>query len=318
MRLVANLRQQAGITLNLRTLFENPTPERLAPHLDGTLQDQGPVLSAGMGRIDTNTVTLSHGQSRLWALDRVDGPSATYNMAVAIDLEGTLDFDALRQSLVAIIARHQPLHTVMAENHDGLPIGRLLSAPSEEAVLEVVDFSQNFHQEPLVAQSNLDAWVKRQAARVFDLQRDLPFRALLAVKGPQRAVLSLTMHHHAGDGISSNIIAQDLEHAYQAYLTGNKPSWTALPVQYADWAKWQQLSLDPTIESKIERAKKRLADMPEMLTLPVDHPRTAQRTRRASYLPVSIEAHTVSQLEQLAHAQGTPFSRSFLPPMPQP
>jgi amino acid adenylation domain-containing protein len=88
-------------------------------------------------------------------------------------------------------------------------------------------------------------------------------------------------------------------------LTGEAPNWLPLPVQYADWAKWQQLSLEPIIESKIERAKKRLADMPEMLTLPVDHPRTAQRAHRAGYLPVSIPAQTVRQLEQLAQHQGT-------------
>jgi non-ribosomal peptide synthetase component F len=113
------------------------------------------------------------------------------------------------------------------------------------------------------------------------------------------------MHHHAGDGISSNIIAKDLEYAYLAYQSGSHPKWSALTVQYADWAMWQQQSLQPVLEAKIERAKKRLVEMPEMLTLPVDHPRTAQRAHRAGYLPISITANTVQQLEALAQEQGT-------------
>jgi amino acid adenylation domain-containing protein len=305
MRLLARLQAETGKKLSLRTLFDCLTPERLAPHLDASAQDQGPVLVEGMGRIDTNTVTLSYGQSRLWTLDRVEGPSATYNMAVAIALEGALDIEALRASLVAVIDRHQPLRTVLTEDADGSPIGRLLNAPSKDDVLSIVDFSQAFQQDPLVAQHQLDAWVTEQAACPFDLEHDQPFRAYLAVTQPQRAVLTLTMHHHAGDGISSNIIAKDLEYAYLAYQSGSHPNWTALPVQYADWAMWQQQSLQPVLEAKIERAKKRLVDIPEMLTLPVDHPRTAQRAHRAGYLPVCIPANTVKQLEQLAHDQGT-------------
>ena len=45
--------------------------------------------------------------------------------------------------------------------------------------------------------------------------------------------------------------------------------------------------------------------MPELLTLPLDYPRTAQRARRASYLPIKISTQTVQQLEKIALAQET-------------
>jgi len=130
MRLVAQLRQLSGTAIALRTLFECPTPALLAPHLETNAPDQGPQLVAGMGRIDDNTVTLSYGQSRLWTLDRVDGASATYNMAVAVYLDGTLDERALRQALVALVSRHQPLRTLITESEDGTPLGRLIPVPS--------------------------------------------------------------------------------------------------------------------------------------------------------------------------------------------
>ena len=305
MRLVAQIRQQTGVVIGLRTLFECPTPELLAPHLQTPVIDQGPQLVAGMGRIDNDTVVLSYGQSRLWTLDRVDGASATYNMAVAVYLDGALDISALRQSLVAIIARHQPLRTVISEADDGTPMGRLLAVPQAEAILTTFDLSVEFAKDPTLAQSTLKARIEQQAAIPFDLQHDLPLRAQLTITRPDHAVLCLTLHHHAGDGISANIIAKELAQAYQAYKACHAPDWAPLAVQYSDWALWQQLSLQANIEPKLERARKRLADMPELLTLPVDHPRTAQRAHRAGYLPVNIPAQTVHQLEQLARDQGT-------------
>jgi amino acid adenylation domain-containing protein len=305
MRLVAQLRQRSGIVLALRMLFECPTPGSLSRHIETLAIDLGPQLVAGMGRIREDTVALSYGQHRLWALDRVDGASATYNMAVAISFNGALNIEALRQSLVALIKRHQSLRTVMTEDHEGMAHGRLLEVPAPEAMLAIKDLSADFALDPIASQTMLKALIASQAARPFDLQHDLPLRAHLAITGPQQGVLSLTLHHHAGDGVSAHIIARELEQAYQAFCLGQAPDWAPIAVQYSDWAVWQQLSLESSLAPKLERARQRLANMPELLTLPLDHPRTAQRARRAGYLPVSIPAHIVQQLERLAQTQGT-------------
>ena len=305
MRLISRLRQFHKLELSLASLFANPTPESLALHLQTISSANQPELAAGMGRIDQETVTLSYGQSRLWALDRVDGASATYNMAVAIDLKGQLNVLALRQALVAIIDRHQALRTVIIESADGSPIGRLLTPPSIEAVLDTQDQSKYFDKDPSQAAIDLQASLAQFAAQPFALQCDLPVRAKLITCQPQHHVLALVMHHHAGDGVSVNIFARELSVAYQAYCSGLQPSWPSLTVQYSDWAVWQQQSLQATLELKLERARQRLSALPALLTLPLDYPRTAQRARRAEYLPIEISVRIVSQLEALAVAQDT-------------
>jgi hypothetical protein len=54
MRLIARLRVLRGAVLHLRTLFENTTPESLAPHLDSLEDDDEPMLVRGFGRITEN------------------------------------------------------------------------------------------------------------------------------------------------------------------------------------------------------------------------------------------------------------------------
>lgn len=305
MRLVAQIRQRLGITIPLRVLFESPTPELLAPYLQAINLDRDVKLLAGMGSIDKDTITLSYGQSRLWTLDRVDGASATYNMAAAIDLRGYLDIPALRQALVALIERHQVLRTVITESEDGTPIGRLVALPDTQSVLTTLDLSDNFDKEPNQADANLQTLLGQLASKPFALHNDMPLRVHLISTRPNEYVLVFVMHHHAGDGESVNIFARDLDVAYRAYRSGKEPNWRQLTVQYSDWAAWQQKTLQATIEAKLERVKERLKDMPGLLTLPVDYPRTAQRARRASYLPVEIPTRTVVQLEALALAHDT-------------
>jgi amino acid adenylation domain-containing protein len=305
MRLVAQIRQRLGITISLRVLFESPTPELLAPHLQTIHIDRGVELVAGMGSIDPETVTLSYGQSRLWALDRVDGASATYNMAVAIELSGHLDIPALRQALIALIDRHQALRTVITESEDGTPVGRLLALPNTQTVLSTIDLSDDFMKEPDRADANLHTLLEQLAAKPFALDRDMPLRAHLISIRPDEHVLAFVVHHHAGDGVSVNIFARELDEAYRAYCGGQAPNWRPLTVQYSDWAAWQRKTLQATIDARLEHAKKRLSGMPELLTLPIDYPRTAQRARRAAYLPVEIPVRTVVQLEALALAQDT-------------
>ncbi|HEX2243884.1 MAG TPA: condensation domain-containing protein, partial [Gammaproteobacteria bacterium] len=56
-------------------------------------------------------LSLSFAQERLWFLEQLEGPSATYTIAVGLKLEGVLKREALKQSLEALVARHEVLRT---------------------------------------------------------------------------------------------------------------------------------------------------------------------------------------------------------------
>ncbi|MFR9677030.1 hypothetical protein, partial [Streptomyces sp. TR06-5] len=64
-----------------------------------------------------------------------------------------------------------------------------------------------------------------------------------------------------------------------------EPAWDELPVQYADYALWQQEMLgdadDPgsVLATQLDHWRTALADLPDRIELPVDRPRTSDPDR---------------------------------------
>ncbi|MBZ1351825.1 non-ribosomal peptide synthetase, partial [Alcaligenaceae bacterium LF4-65] len=179
----------------------------------------------------------------------------------------------------------------------------LLPAPDAQTLITVTDLSGIDSR--LERERQLSELIRLETAKPFDLSHDLSLRAGVIVLGRQESVFTLTMHHQAGDGVSMAVLTRELMQGYSAYCLGAEPQWAPLPIQYCDWAAWQQASLEQGLEAKVARAKARLANAPESLTLPVDYARDPDRMRRAAYMSVRIEAPVVQALEALARRENT-------------
>ncbi|HXB22882.1 MAG TPA: condensation domain-containing protein, partial [Candidatus Solibacter sp.] len=68
---------------------------------------------------------LSYAQQRLWFLYRMEGPRATYNIPLALRLNGELDEKSLELALGDLVARHEVLRTIFLE-HEGVPYQHVL------------------------------------------------------------------------------------------------------------------------------------------------------------------------------------------------
>src|SRR6185369_10594307 len=161
-RLISRIRTTLGVEVAIRSLFEAPTIEGLA----GRLGDGQTVRPALVAQPRPAELPLSFAQRRLWFLDRLEGPSATYNMPAALRLAGGLDVAALEAALGDVVARHESLRTVFPDTL-GVPRQEVLAAARPALAVAAV------------TEADLPAALSAAAGRGFDLAHEIPLRAQL-------------------------------------------------------------------------------------------------------------------------------------------
>ena len=290
-RLVSRIRSTLGIELAIRSLFEAPTVATLALGLNAAQGARAPLQRM----LRPAEIPLSFAQRRLWFLDRLEGPSPTYNMSVGLRLNGPLDPAALEAALGDLVERHESLRTIFPEAL-GVPQQLVLELATARPKLTRCSISEAALADGLMA----------AAQECFDLSAEIPLRAKLLSLSQNQHVLLLTLHHIAADGWSLAPLGRDLARAYAARLKGADPELPALPVQYADYTLWQQelLGSETDPESPIGRQiafwTKTLADLPEQLELPTDRPRPVIASYQGQTVRVEISPELHSGLIGLA------------------
>ena len=109
----------------------------------------------------------------------------------------------------------------------------------------------------------------RQQTQPFDLSADLPIRAKLLRLGADEHILLITMHHIASDGWSMSLLFKELTAVYNSRVAGEEPiDLPELPIQYADYALWQQDWLSgETLDKQLAFWLEQLAEAPTTLDL---------------------------------------------------
>ncbi|WP_284433677.1 condensation domain-containing protein, partial [Streptomyces sp. TUS-ST3] len=303
-KLVSRIRTVLGAELPIRQLFETPTIAALA----AATGDGAEPIRRTVTAVDPRParVPLSYAQQRLWFLNRFEGPSATYNIPVALRLTGALDRDALRLALADLVERHESLRTVFAEDGEGA-YQVVRDATEARPELSVVEAGPREIEERL----------RDAARRGFDLSAEsgeLPLRSTLFEVGEDEHVLLLLLHHIVSDAWSRAPLARDLTAAYAARVAGAAPQWAPLPVQYADYSLWQRevLGSEDDPDSEISRQlgywTETLAGLPDQLELPYDRPRPSVATYRGDRIPFEVPAELYDRVVALARErQASPF-----------
>ena len=162
----------------------------------------------------------------------VDPMTPMYNIPLVLRFGEKLDPVVLDKALAAVIERHEVLRTRFVTDEDGQPFQQVL-APGGYAL--DVDVAQ---PQPVSADGLSEA-IADVVGVGFDLAAAPPLRArlLLDEDGSTSWCSSSTT--------SSVTVARwrrwpDLVVAYAALAEGHEPAWAPLPVQYADFAVWQQ------------------------------------------------------------------------------
>ena len=294
MRVIAAINSGLGAHLSVRALFDAPTVAQLAAHVGG--DGSGPARVVPVER--PAVVPLSFAQSRLWFIDQLHGPSAVYNMPVALRLGGCLDVEALGVALADVVGRHESLRTLFPAV-EGIPRQSVIAAGRADFGWQVVD-ARGW------SAARLGETIEAVAGHEFDLATEIPLRAMLFTVTDEEHVLVAVVHHLAADGWSIALLARDLGVAYASRCGGRDPGWASLPVQYIDYTLWQRAQFgdldDPhsRIGAQLAYWQQALAGMPERVALPTDRPYPVVADYRGARVQLDWPAELHQQVRGVA------------------
>jgi amino acid adenylation domain-containing protein len=293
-RVVTKVRDRLGAEVPLRAVFDAPTVAGLAAAVDAAKERVAPAVPP-LVRVAAAEPPLSFAQEPLWFLDQLVPGNPFFNMPSAYRLAGPLDVEALRRAFDEIVERHDVLRTTFPAP-GGRPFQRV--APPAPVPLEVEDVGSEEEAQRLAAE---------EAALPFDLERGPVLRARLLRLGSEDHVLLVTVHHIVADGWSTGVLLRELT---ALYAGGTLP---ALPVQYADYARWQRQWLEgEVLEAHLRFWQAHLAGAPPALELPADRPRPDLPSYRGGMERFDIPAGVSARLRVLGRSLGATLQMTLL------
>lgn len=250
---------------------------------------------------------MSFAQQRLWFLEQLAPGNPVYNVFEALHLSGTLNVPALQHGLSEIVRRHESLRTVFGDQ-DGAPVQSV--RPPVELKLEMLDLRSTPAEEQEACAQKI---CNEEAARPFNLERDLMIRATLLKLHEEEHVLLVTMHHIASDGWSIGVLLRELAAFYNAALEGKTAALPELPIQYPDFAAWQHQMLDSReLQAQAAYWQRQLAGAPELLEFPADRPRPAVQTFRGGVEWTTLSPALSKRLKEISRGQSATLFMTLL------
>ncbi|HAC80206.1 MAG TPA: hypothetical protein DCG06_07920, partial [Deltaproteobacteria bacterium] len=183
-----------------------------------------PIVPGG----DLENQPLSAGQEWLWNLFSLDPRSTLYNLPAAMWIHGPLDIDVIPRVLESLVRRHDVFRTRFTESAAGVHASVSSEANIDFAVVE------------LSSDQDSDAAVRALWSESFDLRTGGLLRVRLIRVAPEKHLLAFSLHHIIADAWSMNLLMAEVGQLYHAHAAGSESPLNDLPVQYADFARWQR------------------------------------------------------------------------------
>ncbi|MGE5829388.1 MAG: amino acid adenylation domain-containing protein [Micromonosporaceae bacterium] len=251
---------------------------------------------------------VSFSQQRLWFLDQLEPGEATYNMPYAMWLDGPLDAPALQRAMDAVVARHAVLRTSIVA-FDGVP--EQVVADTGTVAIERLELPGTLDDDERTRQAESIAVDRGRAP--FDLAAGPLIRATLIDAGTDRHLFLLVVHHIISDGVSMQILIDELSAVYRAETTGAPASLTPLWMEYGDYAVWQHDRLrGEELDRQLGYWREQLDGAPQVLTLPADRPRPAHQSSRGATALTRLDAEATKRLAAVAHGENATMFMVFL------
>ncbi len=276
------------LRIPLQEIFRRQDIRGLSDYIGGQKKETFiPLTPAG----ELASYPVTSAQKRLFFLYELEPDSLAYNMPYCLSVSGALDIQRLEGAFCRLIERHGILRTAF----------KVLDGQLVQEIREGVEFKME-----VLADGPVDELV-RSFVRPFDLAEPPLVRlGVSQVSGGEWLVL-IDVHHIVSDGVSQRLMVDDL----LAFYEGR--DLPVLPLQYKDYALWQQSKAQREWVEKQERfwLDKFSGDIP-VLSLPLDRPRAAVRSEAGAILECRFSAEESLRIRALTRREGCTLFMTLL------
>ncbi len=291
----------------LNTVFNHPTLGAMAAYIKGArksiYQEIAPVPPQ-------EYYPQSSAQKRLFFLDRFESIGTSYNMPMAVIIDGSIDIPRYQKAFQTLVHRHEALRTSF-HIIDGQPVQQVHKQVDFQVSLEDTKFVQPGPPRRAAGgtveteiDNALDSFVQP-----FELSTPPLLRVTLRSLAEQKWLLMADMHHIASDGTSMGLLIDDFVSLYQ------EEELPPLNLQYKDYAVWQNRLLEEgTLKQQEEYWLSLFSDFASLprLDLPTDFPRPPVFTFEGERHTFSLEGEDALRLKQLCNRLGTTLYMTLL------
>ncbi len=240
----------------------------------------------------------SNAQQRLWMVEKIENPQGAYNISSLQQLEGRIDCSAMNQALTALSERHESLRTTFSWAEGGLK-QRIHSGDQLPVTLEFEDCSADSEGIAIEAAKQFMTTV------VFDLETGPLWRVKLFRLNADAYLLAFLMHHIISDKASMQVLIDEVSQLYDKALTRQPLSLPELPIQYKDYADWQEQKVNTgAFAADRNYWLSQFASEPSAIVLPIKRMRPATKSLSGESRYRMFSAETVEALRQLSGASG--------------
>ncbi|MBL3658745.1 non-ribosomal peptide synthetase/type I polyketide synthase [Fulvivirga sediminis] len=283
--LIGRINKALHVKVSIKDFLNHSDILSLSTLIEERLEGEKSEFTSIPKAIDKELYALSAVQRRLYFVYQLDKSSLAYNSPKLIKLEGQLDKERLQNASKQLFERHSSLRTTFVLNNNE-PYQKIND--SDTFQLEVIPSSTGSVEEVL-----------KSFVRPFDLEKGPLLRISLFEESPEVNYLLVDMHHIITDGSSQNILISDFLHFY------NNDVLPELPVQYVDFAEWQQKEeQQQAISKQKEFWLEQYADEPSMLDLPIDKARSEERSYIGATKDFMLTEEDSLRLRKLADQEG--------------
>lgn len=289
--LVSKIQEKLGQSLQVKQVFSHPTIAKQAELLNSvspfTIKDI-PLIS------EQETYETSHAQKRFFVLQQMDLHNVAYHIVSILKLEGKFNPDAFQKALKLLISRHESLRTSFV----------LINGEPKQKIFKDRPFDFEFQE--LINQPNAQNMIMETIEKeriAFDLENSPLLRSKIYQLDHQEYILLLEIHHIICDGWSMGLLAKECLKYYHDLVQELEPKIESLPIQYKDYATWQNTLLkSENHQQKLDYWREKLdnGQLPR-IHFPTDFQRPQIKTFKGSHLSWTFAPQTVSKLRRICH-----------------